>query len=52
MRIVEDVRQNEQPATLFAREPCHRRLDLGIILHWRGSHHDGERSSRFLNGVQ
>jgi len=33
--------QNQQSAALFALEPRHHRLDLGIVATRRGSHRDG-----------
>ena len=52
MRSGEGVRQNQQPAALFAREPRHHRLDLGIVVNRRGPHRHGEGRGRFLDGAQ
>src|SRR3984957_19885679 len=36
MHPSEDFGQNQHPAALVALEPCHHRLDLGIVLNGRG----------------
>jgi len=52
MHPSEDFGQNQHPAALVALEPCHHRLDLGIVLNGRGPNLHREGWGCVLDGAQ
>jgi hypothetical protein len=48
----EDAGQNQHTAALFARDPRHRGLDFGIVIHPHTPHRQREGLGRFLAGAK